>query len=434
MAQLAVWLLLCLAVAVALRRYPVVLVALAFALWTIIPAVVGVRVIGLSARTPFAFHPASWLVLSGFLVQIFYDPKALSRAVARHPYLVVIVTAFSVVALSTSLAEGSGGSRLFVEPNIRPFLMALVLIAHAGQREREGVRNLLLALAAAQALLSLAQSIQGSTILYGDAYATISWFDPDRFDRWMGTTDSPLILSVLLCAAAALTLGLRSEVLRAALLILYLSSVLVTQSRVAAVVIAGVFALSVFRRQVSLLARILTAIGLGFAIWYIGTSGLAGGLLGRLENDTGSNMARGRAFDYALAQWDHYLISGTGLGSSYQFARNAGLESSLESSFLMYAVDAGILAAVIYFSAQVVILIKGGWRVRPLGMVLAGVLVVALQHASSALAFVNLVGSLGWLILGCVISTEWVGRSEVLQPVRGVPFSDPVGSWTRGLR
>lgn len=409
MAQLAAWLVVCLALATLLRQRPVALVALAFALWTFIPAVVGVRFIGLNARTPFAFHPASWLILSCLAVQLLWNPKPLGQAIARHPYLTVVVSAFSLIALTTSLAEGSGGSRLLMDQIVCPYVMAVLLIAHAQKGERDGMRNTVLCLAAAQGALSLAQSAVGSTIFYSDAYATIQWFDPDRIDRWMGTTDSPLILSVLLCAAAALTLGLRSEALRVGLLVLYMASVLVTQSRVGAIVIGGVLVLAIFRSQVSLLTRILATISLAFTTWYLATSELAGGLLGRLQNDTGSNAARERAFGYALTHWDQYLASGTGLGSSYEFARNAGLESSLESSYLMYAIDVGIIVATVYFGAQIVILLKHGYRAHPVGMALASVLVIGLQHASSALAFVNLTGSLVWIMLGCLVANEMPG-------------------------
>ena len=59
---------------------------------------------------------------------------------------------------------------------------------------------------------AIIQKGTGSIIFYLDDYSRLYWFNPETFERWMGTTDSPLVFSLAVCIAGALTLGqLRSR-------------------------------------------------------------------------------------------------------------------------------------------------------------------------------------------------------------------------------
>ncbi|MFT3860680.1 hypothetical protein [Micropruina sp.] len=407
--QLVAWVALCLATAWWFRRRPVLLACLVFWLWTLVPSVAGHHLTGLSVLSPLGFHPASWLALAGVLAQMIWDPGHLGRVIGSHPYLSTMLVLFIVMGGATSYYNGSGGSRLLIDQIVAPVALGLMVISRADRRGQLLLRDTVLLATAVQAVLSLMQSALGSIIFYEDDYLTNSWFSLDRFVRWMGTTESPLILSLLLSSGAALTLGLRSNVFRFGLLLLYCSSTLVTQSRVGGVMMLGVLVLAVFRSRISIWTRLLTSAGLvGASIW-IAATGLAGGLLSRLQDDTGSSQAREQALQFVLENWHKYLFSGAGLTSSYDIAREAGLQTSVESSFLMYAIDVGLVLAVLFFGGQVLLLALYGRHGWISGIALGATLVLVLQNASSALAFANLTGTLTWVLLGLVIAGARTG-------------------------
>ena len=191
----------------------------------------------------------------------------------------------------------------------------------------------------------------------------------------------------------------------------------------------GVLLLAVFRTRTSVWIRLLTAGGMVLAVTRLSGSSLAGGLLARLQDDTGSSEARERAAWYFLGEWPNVILSGHGLTASYDIARDAGLQTSLESSVLMYALDVGLILALLYFGAQAVTLLRfGATRPRD-GVFLAGLIILVTQNASSALGFANLTGTLTWLILGlAMVGTEPEPRPEDGSQRTGAPAATSVAA------
>jgi hypothetical protein len=400
----AAWVALCALAGWLLRRRPIVIVAVAIVIWSLVPAVAAYRFTGLTVRSPIGFHPATWFALVALAIQLLTRPQALGRAVARHPFVGVALGMFVVGAALTSVLSDTGGSRLLADQIVVPAALALLVVAHADAAGQLLLRNVLLGVAVAQSLLVFAQAAVGSILLYADDYATNYWFKPEKFTRWMGTTDSPLVLTVLLGVAAALALGVRSIVLRFGMLLMFGAAILITQSRVGGLVMGVILVLAIFRTRLSLIARVLTTGILGIAVYVVGTSPLAGGLLNRLQDDTGSSTARELAINYVFNNLSHYLFSGGGLTSSYEVARLAGLQTSIESSMLMYAIDVGVIIAVVYFGAQLIVMVRYGPDGWIPGVTLAGYVALVLVNASSALAFANLTGSLTWVVLALVMA------------------------------
>lgn len=232
----------------------------------------------------------------------------------------------------------------------------------------------------------------------------------------MGTTDGPLTLALLLVVAAMMSTGLKRAGIRFSLLVLYTVAMLATQSRTGVLFMLLALFIAVLLVKTPLWARLLSlmAVGLsGIAILYLG---LADGLFGRLENDTGSTDARLSAFVFFFNIIPEYLIGGAGLTASYDIGRIGGLNTSLESSAMMYAIDVGLVLAVLYFGAMVVILVRYGFR-APRWIVLAATAGFILVNLSSALAFSNLSGALLWTILAMVIA----GSYPVEEPRRAIP-------------
>lgn len=407
MTQLVAWLLVCLALAWVLRKRPVWAVALVLVIFTVVPSAAGSFVTGLKSG-PIAFHPATWLIFSILVVQLVTNPRALGLGLARHPYATLVIGVFSAGALLTSYVYGTGGTRLLADQIVGPFVLFLlaVVFAYGDRRSTELLRNTLLVLMAGEAVLTLVQSAVGSFVFWPTYYAQFDYLTSDRidrFDRWFGTTDSALALSLGVAVAGALSLSLRSSVLRLGLLVVYLLSMLVTQSRTAAAIMVAVILLSIVRARMAVWARALTGVALAVVGYLVLTSTLVAGLLGRVANDTGSTDARVRALAFFTAHWTEFVATGRGLTSNYDIARQAGLETSLENSYLMYAVDLGFILTTLYFGLQLALLLAYGRQRGLRGATLAGLIAAVLQYSSSAVAYSNFNGVLIWTALAIVV-------------------------------
>jgi hypothetical protein len=432
--ELAVWLFICLATASLLRFRPVHALVIVIILWTALPAIAGHHLTGIASGS-LGFHPATWLVMSVFLVQLVLHPGTLGQVVGRHPMLLLVVLVFAVGAFMTSQVNDSGGIRLMMDQIVGPFLLWWLVVAFADQNRKLALvlRNGMLMAVAAQCVLAIIQSGMGSIVFYSDDYEKLYWFNPERFDRWMGTSDSPLVLSIAISICAALALGLRNWALRFSLLVLFLIGTLITQSRTGTLTVSLIILYSILRSHMAVWARALTSLGVIIAGYYLATSTIVVGLTSRLTNDTGSGDARLRALRFIADTLPSYLGSGHGMTSSYAIARDAGLQTSIESSYLMYLVDVGFILATLYFGAQFALIFRYGSQPALLGATLAATVGVVLQHTFSAVAGTNLSGTFVWsalalMVVGWTIADDRllpgqleVGRYPITRPGRAEP-------------
>ncbi len=405
MIQLAAWLLVCLATAWLLRRRPVLLASLAVAVWTLVPAIAGYRITG-EATGPLGAHPSTYLVLCGLLVQVLTNPRLVAAVLARYPVVVLVVGIFVVGAAGTSAVMSSGGSRLLLDQIVAPFVLWVLVVAGATGEPRRLLllRNVILVAAVVQCAIAAVQRRVEAIVFYPRDYARLSWFDPDDYSRWMGTADSPLVFAALLCVAAGLSLSLRRSVVRVPLLVLFLVGTLIAQARAGTAVLCLILVYAVLRPTMALWARALTAVLFGGAAYLVLTFGLATGLADRIANDSGSGAARLRALRFISDTAGSYVGTGHGLTASYDVARNAGLRTSLESSFLMYVVDVGLILATLYFGLQVVLVVRYGRHGYLPGAAVAALAAIGLQHVFSAVAGANLTGTLIWAALAIVVA------------------------------
>lgn len=419
MIQLAAWLLVCLGAAWLLRRRPVLLAALAVAGWTLVPAIAGYRFTGV-ATGPLGSHPSTYLVLCGLLVQVLTNPRLVAAGLARHPLVAMVVTVFVLGAGGTSAVMSSGGSRLLLDQIVAPFVLWLLVVIGATDDPRRLVllRNVILAAAAVQCVIAVVELRTGAMVFWGRDYARLPWFDPETYSRWMGTADSPLVFAVLLCVAAGLSLSLRWSLVRVPLLVLFLVGTLIAQARAGTAVLCLILVYAVLRPTMALWARTLTSVLFGGVAYLALTSGLVAGLADRIANDTGSAAARLYALRFVAETAGSYVGTGRGLTSSYDVARNAGLQTSLESSFLMYVVDVGLILATLYFGMQLVLLLRYGRHGYLKGATVAAGSGVVLQHVFSGVAGANLTGTLVWAALAIVVAGA---HAPVLRPPDRVP-------------
>lgn len=402
--QLIAWICLCAAVAFLLRRHLTSCLVLVLALLFLVPTVGSYLLTG-HQTGPLSFHAASWLILAIACVQVMENPAALRRAAGRHAYLfLVLLLVLSVSFLTTRTVQTGGGMVLFLDQMVTPAVFFLLVLAAGIGDERLvfRLRNTLLVLAAAVTVVAVCQWWMRNVLFYEAGFKTQFWFNPDT-ERWMGTFDQPLALSMVLCVLAPLVAGIRRLYVALPLLSLMVVGVVITQSRVGmALVLLGVLYAVVFsRHRATVKAVLLAALGTGFYILLM--SPLVEGILRRLENDTGSAEARNKAYADFFRNWREYLFTGDGLTASYGVADFAGLQTSYESSILMYAVDIGIVFAVLYFGALFALVVRNAGRHSVPGLTAAALLAVLVPQTYSGVATRSVAGIVVWTVVAMTV-------------------------------
>lgn len=396
--HLILWLAVCAAVAVGLRkRLPLLLIG-TLATWIAVPAVAAAVVTGKSSGS-LGMHPATWLVLVIFAVQLLDNQRAVASAISRQVLVWLgLGTVATVAVLVTKTGATGSGVVLVLDQMIAPMLLALLIWTawHTDARATATLRTGILALAGAEAVYTLMQAALGSVLLYEHFYASLYWF-PYIYGRWMGTTDHPLVLSLFMCGAIPLVSGINRVRVQVPLLVLFVVTVALTQSRAGVVAAAVGVMYVVGASRLAAGKKIAVLVLLGGAGYAIATSSLVTGVTERVANDTGSTSARTTALGYFLDNWQHYLV-GQGAGASYRVADQAGLASSFESAFLMYSIDFGVGFALLYFGFQVYLVVAGARR-PVLGARQAALVVLVLCQTFSALAADSLAGPLLWTLV-----------------------------------
>ncbi|MGW9402462.1 O-antigen ligase family protein [Arthrobacter sp. NPDC055585] len=415
--QLIGWIGACLLLAVFLRRRPAIAAFAVLALWFAVPAVGSYLLTGQNSGAV-SFHAASWLVFAVFAVQVLSAPTVLGDAIARHIYAVVAwAMVMAAAAASTQLAGSGGGMVLLMDQILTPGLFFLYIVANAARHPEmiRQLRNGLLLLGALVCLVALAQVVSGKVLFYESGFSTRYWFKPER-GRWMGTLDQPLALSLAACVIAPLVAGLRRTWLQAVLLGLLSAGVLASQSRVGlAVMVIVVLYVLLGRRRGFFSTVALGAVLAAFAAWVI-SSPLAAGVLARLEDDTGSAQARALAMDAFLREWPDFLFTGGGINSSYRLAEEVGLGTSLENSFLMYAVDFGIFFSAIYFGLLLVLATRSLRFTFTSGYAVAALLAIAIPQTYSALATRSVAAILLWTVVALAVAEGERRRTTAVPP------------------
>jgi len=400
--QLLAWIALCVVLAVLIRDHPRIYLSAVVVAWFAVPAV-GSRLVTGEAGGPLSFHPATWLIAAIAGVQLLHNLRAVAAAVARqvHVFLVLALVAGAAVAATVA---GGGSFVVLVDQLLAPVAFFLLIVA-AGPSDSgllAVLRNLLLVLGAAVSVIALSQTLMGQVIFYESGFLTQYWFNPEG-ERWMGTIDQPLALSLALCMIAPLAAGLRRPVLQLALLVLFGAGVLASQSRLGLIAYALVAVFAVLRSHVPWRGKVPLAALLAAAAWLAAGSAMSAGVAQRFADDTGSAAARADALDLFLSRWQDYVVSGEGMSASYRVSSEGGLITSLESSILMYAVDIGMVFALLYFGVMAV-LIARNWRQRACpGLAVGSLLGLLMVQTYSALATRSVAGILVWTMLAMLV-------------------------------
>ncbi len=413
MLQLVVWLVISGIIALVSRSRLWLLTLASVLLWVLVPAVAKDVVTGVSGGT-LSLHPATWLIFVALGVQMVTNRRQLFGVVSRNALLMLaIVAPIFAGVLTTKFGAYGNGLTLLVDLMAAPVVLFVLTLAAIEQEPRAAawLRTALLVIAAASIVLVLLQWRMGQVLVYHDAHLSHYWFS-DSYNRWMATFDHPLVLSYFLSAVIPLADAIQARWLRFAFALGGVVAVMITQSRLGLAVMAAVFLFLAIRTRMSLFLRILTYATMAAAALVLARSAIAEGVAGRIADDTGSTQARELALEFLARTWSHYVVVGDGFTASYRVGRAGGLETSLESSVLMYAIDLGVLFTLLYFGAQVVILITGANAKADPGLLLGATIAVVLAQTFSALAAGSACAAVLWVLLALVRSHTDVPRSR----------------------
>lgn len=409
--QLALWIGFCGILAVLTRNHPRIQLSTVLVCWFAVPAVGSPLITG-RAGGPVSFHAATWLIAAVAGVQLLHNTRKLTQVVLSHIHVFLSLALVAGAAVIATLS-GGGSIVILVDQVLMPAIFFLLILA-AGIRDPGlvvALRNMLLLLAAGVSIVALTQAVLGRVIFYESGFLTQYWFRPER-GRWMGTIDQPLALSLALCMIAPMVVGLRHAFLQAGLLVLFGGGVVVSQSRVGIVAFGLAVLYVVLRGSTSWRAKIPILAFLGVVSWLFIQSQLSTGLALRFVDDTGSKEARSEALAFFLGRWQDYLLAGGGMSASYKLSEKAGLPSSLESSILMYAVDIGVVFALLYFGLMAVLIVANLRQTVCLGLGIGALVGLLIVQSYSALATRSLAGILIWTFLGMLVVAGSQPRNE----------------------
>jgi len=397
--QLAAWTLLCLVLAVALRRRPFVLLVGSVLLWFLVPGVAGDLLVG-PPVSGLTLHPASVAILVTFCTQLVVSPRELAAAVGQRREMFALLVGVCVVAVCLGfMTRGLSSFAMALEEVCAPVAAFLLLGVSLRQDPRRLALlcNLLIGIGACEALFSVAQLMLKSTILYQSSFEKQYWFSPS-FDRWMGTLDHPLILGMLLAVVVPLLARVGPTWRMAPLLLLMLTGEVVAQSRagLTMAVIGAVYVMA--SRRSSMFTRLALATLVGSAALVAWRAGYFDAFAQRVTDDTGSSAARGSAWDYFLGHIADFSGVGRGMGASYDVSGSAGLGTSFENSFIMFSIDLGLLPAIMYFGVMCACCVRAFRQCAHLALPLAATAALIAPQTFSGLSSQSVASCLVWLV------------------------------------
>jgi len=330
------------------------------------PAVLVCTLIGLAVFIPYvarvvfpdsSIHPVSFVALVVALLVMIFRRKEAAAELRRHwPIYAAGLLVAAVGLAMTLLNRGDYGKAYVVNHMVVPLaLFAIVQVTL--YRRVEAVRTVgmvLVLMGCFQTLLGALQLYTQSPLVFTSKYGEQIWMEAMISEgRVMGTLDHPLVLALFLLICIPLVFSFRNVYVRAGSAAILMVGVLLTQSRLAAVGGALMLVILFFQSVSTRRARVVIVTVIGFALVAVALSPIGQTLIGRFQNDQGSNTRRFVALELFGSVWHEHIWGGSGFGSSYLLTEGASLKSSLENPVLMMAVDIGLVWAIIWVALQI---------------------------------------------------------------------------------
>ncbi len=372
--------------------------------WTAMPGVAR----SIFALGPIDLHPAAVLALVTFVVQLVRDRHRLLWATHQSPGVTTLLGAVALAATleTLMLSRGPEGVMFAVEQVL--CTIAVVVLTGAALLDRPAfagrLAGWLVALVAVQSVLATAQAGIGQAVLYQSSFEKQYWYGKASFDRWMGTTDHPLVLSLMIVMVAPLLARRMNGALRAVALVALAAGILAAQSRTGIAVFTVEVVYLLARARMGFLPRLVTAVTISLGIALAAVMGAFTNIILRLTTDDGGSAdARARSVDWILANAHDYAWLGLGMNQNYSLAGAAGFGTSFENSFIMQMIDMGLPVALTYYGCMLACLVVGLVRGAPRGAVLGGAVGFVVIMTFSALGDRTASAAFLWMVLALAL-------------------------------
>lgn len=400
MRNLALWLIICIAITTLFRHrlyIPTILAVLTFV------AVPG-QAEGLIMPQ---LHPGAWFLLVLLPFYLSVDWPAYRDILLRTQVVVVAMLALTAYT-SLDLINPSGGSSLYqwfgfvLRQMGFPYLIYTMLRAELARTRRAEPVILwsLFLMGLAQVYLSFLQvSTDGKQGYLWKAYYVRSWWWVDNWHIGMGTTAHPLQMGIFLAALIPLLSRLRWQSAAFGIGLAYLYGIASATARTATVLAGAAFVYVFIRGSRAMLRMALVLLlAVPFALTLYRSHAVTV-LLAKFRSDGGSTQLRGDALKWVLAHHNEFLVFGY---PGSRDLRSAGvLSSSLENAYLMAGLSFGLIfaAALILFHLGMVLAPLRHFRPDLIGYFLAAAFTMIAFNGSSSFMVGGLEGTTFWVFL-----------------------------------
>lgn len=398
-------------IAVLTARRPVAAVAAVLVVTTALPYGVAQPVFGSS------WHPATLLTLAVVVVQVIARPGLVATTAARMTGTLSALGGFLAIAFATSYLTGRTGSiGTLVLQVVAPLALLVVIRAAVARDPRTGGRlaRVLVAVGVAQALVVIGVFTGLVPQPWRTFVESSRWWAVDP-TRMVGTLEHPLVAALWMTAAVPFVASLRRVWLQCAVVLVLLAAVALTGSRLSLVIAAVSAVVVLFRSDAHLFVKVVSVASVfaGGAALLLGSAGAT--VSERFADDGGSGSVRAEVLDLFGMVWQQTVVVGRGFGASEEVTRNALIGATFENPVLMYTVDFGGIATLLFFGALVVIAVGKPGATRLPGGRLAAVGVLVAVLGFNSLSTNAAVGPLLFVVLA------------LAAPVLAAPVRRPAG-------
>lgn len=406
---LLVWLLCGTILIVALHKRLWIFAGLIVTVRLFVPQVAGSVLVGSSDN----LHPATWWTFLAFgLVLLLRGPLLLEELRGSRG----VYVAATVLAAATLILTVWQRAPVNLWGLLNTLIAALLLFAlvRCSIRQHHDSRGRLarwfVMIAVIQSVIGGLQVALNDALFYVSYRTKAFWFDANSIDRALGTADSPLDLTLLLLTALPLTLFIRRVLLKLVAIGILGAGILLTQSRVGLLMFAFVLLIILLRARVPAYAKIFGLLALPGVALFTLRSEIAEGTLGRFVDDSGSAVARQRALDYFLSNAERSAFLGQGFGSSFDARTIGAINTSLESSFLMFFIDFGGVITALLGILLIVLLLQARKTDSGPGLLLAAIAAIAITASYSGFMTQGAASMILWFVLALASAPRCLGN------------------------
>jgi hypothetical protein len=367
-------------IALLVVRRPAVGLPLALGIGILVPLQANALFTGIrysEASAVYTVLPLTWVSVLAVPLAVLFVPRHLYPDAVRFPPYVLFVGAFGTLSALVAVLASTGAGKVFYAGTVAGPL-AWFTAVRVGAAQGLGsspdrppsarpplalLADVVVVVGLAEAVLALAQRLTQSSIVFGTQYRTETWYVPDAGAayRSTGTMDHPLNLALLLIVVLGLLLRRSPTWWTLGGSVLVVGGVAASASRAGIVVAAGLMAAAAVSRRFGGVRRLAILAGLAAGAVLVLRSPVGEVLARRYTTDVSSLSIRSNAYAAFGRIWTDYLGVGHGPGTSYQVAEGLLFrQGSLESPWLMHAIDYGLPAVALLVAGIAVCVLTRG--------------------------------------------------------------------------